>query len=99
MDKRLRGYSGMKRRAKQLRGSPLCAMCLARTPPRITEATVADHIVALVNGGPDDGPLQSLCRACHAIKTAQDLGHTHYALRGGCDIDGNPNVPWPKRQR
>ena len=52
---------------------PLCAHCLAKghTMP----ATLVDHIVPLPEGPRlDMDNLQSLCRSCHAKKTAADQG-------------------------
>jgi 5-methylcytosine-specific restriction endonuclease McrA len=56
----------------------------------VTEATVPDHIVALVNGGQDtEANLQSLCAECHRIKTAKDMGHAQRAK-----FDANGRVIW-----
>lgn len=53
-------------------------------------AEEVDHKVALVNGGPDsDDNLQSLCRECHAAKTAADLNWSPK----GCDKTGAPTDP------
>ena len=66
-DSGLYDYQWQKRRLRQLQEHPLCAMCQAKTPPRVTLARIADHIVphrgdlALFAG-----PLQSLCRSCHS---------------------------------
>lgn len=64
-------------RASYFREHPLCARC--STPDLPVIATELDHIVALDNGGKDfdvdPGQAQGLCKACHAAKTAQDLGH------------------------
>ena len=47
-------------------------------------------MVALANGGPDaDDNLQSLCKECHALKTAADLGHAPK----GVDASGAPTDP------
>jgi 5-methylcytosine-specific restriction endonuclease McrA len=53
------------RRDAQLRDHPSCAHCGR-------PAVDADHILAVSLGGSFDGPLQSLCRRCHLIKTAED---------------------------
>ncbi|MFZ0601220.1 MAG: HNH endonuclease [Roseiarcus sp.] len=65
----------------QLRIEPLCALCLKRG--LVTPATIADHDPP--HRGDWNafrlGPLQSLCRDCHAGKSADDrLGYS-------CDID------------
>ncbi|CAN5873624.1 hypothetical protein BH23ACT5_BH23ACT5_09850 [soil metagenome] len=59
--------SWRERSASQLAQSPSCATCGAK-------ATIADHIVNIGSGGDPDGPLQSLCRKCHATKTASEGG-------------------------
>lgn len=55
-----------------LRREPLCRRCLKagiKTP-----ATDRDHIVPKRAGGRDaDSNLQSLCKACHNHKTAQEV--------------------------
>jgi len=62
------------RRRRWLDAHPLCCMCQAEG--RVRAATVPDHIIALVNGGPDtEDNLQSLCDEHHRIKTAKDLGY------------------------
>jgi len=84
MTDRLRGAAGVQRRAKWLRLHPLCVHCLARR--KVSEAKRVDHIVALVNGGPDDeSNLQSLCIPCHDRKTREDLGQSEQFAR---DDDG-----------
>ncbi len=54
---------------------PLCAECERQTPPRLTAATVVDHIV------PHKGDMerfwdadgwQSLCDSCHGVKTSKE---------------------------
>jgi 5-methylcytosine-specific restriction protein A len=73
---RIRGRKRVAIRAAVLSANPLCVMCLAKKPQRVTAATEVDHILALVNGGTEtDGNRQGLCKACHRDKTAADLGH------------------------
>ncbi|MGV2703439.1 UNVERIFIED_CONTAM: HNH endonuclease [Aeromonas salmonicida] len=49
----------------------LCQTCLEHGC--VTPATTVDHIVPRVQGGTDDhGNLRSLCKACHASKTARE---------------------------
>lgn len=52
----------------QLAQSPLCEWCGEI-------ATIADHRIPISQGGAklDRSNLQSLCHACHNIKTAEDL--------------------------
>jgi 5-methylcytosine-specific restriction enzyme A len=71
---RLRGRAAVERRRRFLAEHPLCVEC--EKAGRVTAATVPDHIVALINGGPDTWDnLQALCEEHHAEKTALDLGH------------------------
>lgn len=86
---RLRGRAAVDRRERWLREHPLCVEC--ERQGRVTAATVPDHIVALVNGGPDtEDNLQSLCEEHHRIKTAKDLGHKPRPKIG---TDGWPVIP------
>jgi 5-methylcytosine-specific restriction protein A len=92
---RIRGHALQRIRERLLRANPLCALCAKQC--RVAAATEVDHIVPLFRGGiEDDSNRQGLCAECHARKTAEDLGHMQH---GGCDLDGNPNVPWPARKR
>lgn len=54
------------------RHQPLCEHCLKRDV--ITEADCVDHIVEIEDGGDklEWDNLQSLCNACHNIKTGQE---------------------------
>jgi len=54
-------------RILQLMEFPICKRCPAL-------ATIADHKTPIDKGGPklDRDNLQSLCHACHNIKTAED---------------------------
>lgn len=71
---RARGRAWQQRRLRWLSRFPLCARCLAASPPRITAAEQVDHIVPLFKGGADnESNYQSLCRPCHVEKTAEDL--------------------------
>jgi 5-methylcytosine-specific restriction endonuclease McrA len=85
---RLRGRAGVERRKRWLELHPLCVHC--EQEGRVTAATTPDHIVALVNGGPDtEENLQSLCNEHHREKTARDLGHRVKPTTG---VDG-----WPEQ--
>lgn len=55
-----------------IRRHPLCEHCLARG--EMVAGTEVDHIVEIKDGGSklDFSNLQTLCRSCHAIKTAQE---------------------------
>jgi len=74
-----RGYDArwQKARLAFLADNPLCARCKEASPPRITEATVVDHII------PHKGDQSlfwsvtnwcSLCTRCHDSKTATEDG-------------------------
>lgn len=77
-------------RAMVLSHHPLCAHCLAKG--RLTPAVEVDHIVALANGGTHDrANLQSLCSACHIIKTKQDVA----LLRLNTAVPGVDENGWP----
>lgn len=55
-----------------LKENPLCVMCERQNI--ITQATVTDHILPVEQGGLiwDAVNHQSLCRSCHAVKSAND---------------------------
>ena len=67
----VRGYTNAwyRLRAWHIARHPLCAHCEARGV--VTPAQDVDHINPISNGGDNLDPdnLQSLCRACHNIKT------------------------------
>ena len=64
----------------------LCQPCLKAG--RITEAREVDHVKPKAKGGSDDlTNLQSICRECHAAKTAQDEGWKRPRRVG---LDGYP---------
>lgn len=74
-----RGYDGRwrARRASFLAKNPLCVMCLAETPSRVTPATEADHITPHKGDQvlfDDDNNLQGLCKMHHSQKTAREDG-------------------------
>lgn len=86
---RLRGRAAVAQRARRLSTHPLCARCLLSG--RLSAAAEVDHIVPLFKGGADtDDNTQSLCTACHRIKTAEDQG---YRARHEVGIDGRPSDP------
>lgn len=65
------GWAWEQLRAKVLKREPLCRMC--RAAGRAVIATTVDHITPKQLGGSDDeGNLQPLCKACHAVKTAKE---------------------------
>lgn len=61
----------MERRSRWLSLNPLCCMCQAAG--RVSAAQEVDHITPLWAGGADDETnYQSLCKPCHAAKTAAE---------------------------
>lgn len=77
-------------RKAQLQLYPLCQHCGA-------VATDVDHIEGDTAKNIVGVDLQSLCHACHSVKTQAD---EHYKRTGkrlaikGCDVDGRPRDPW-----
>ena len=71
---RIRGRALQHIRVAHFGRQPMCVVCQAKG--KTTLATELDHITALVNGGADDADnRQGLCIACHADKTAHDMGY------------------------
>lgn len=65
---RLRGRANQERRQRLFARRPLCASCEAQG--LVTVATIADHVIALADGGSDTfDNLQPLCRECSDAKT------------------------------
>ena len=70
-EQRLRGRALQARNTRLMWQSPLCVEC--SKAGRIRAATERDHIVPLVDGGPDvESNLQGLCSECHKAKTAAE---------------------------
>lgn len=74
-----RGYGGAWQRARleHLRAHPLCVMCLAEVPPRVTAASTVDHSIAHRGDDAlfwDRSKWQSLCTAHHSSE-AQRRDH------------------------
>lgn len=94
-----RGYGTdwEKRRLAALeRDKRLCVLCLQGGRP--VAAQSVDHIVPKSKGGTDDlDNLQSLCRACHAAKTAREGADAQAALRAEAEpsigADGRLIIP------
>jgi 5-methylcytosine-specific restriction protein A len=73
--KRGLGREHRQARAELLAREPLCRLCKQKTPPRITVATIADHVIPRAMGGAGDiSNLQPVCATCHDDKTRLDLG-------------------------
>lgn len=79
-------------RAMVLAERPLCAHCFERG--LIVPATDVDHM----DGDPGNNArsnLQSLCHACHSIKTMRERHGSKPVY--GCDVNGmplDPDHPW-----
>lgn len=85
-DGRLRGRKAVERRRLFLLKHPLCEWC--KRKGKITPAEELDHIIPLYKGGPDtEENLSPKCKACHAEKTAQDMG---YVKKEEIGLDGFP---------
>lgn len=77
--------------AAQLAEEPFCQMCEALSPPKVTEATTADHVIP----HREDyelfwrGKLQSLCTPCHSgpKQSAEILGYARGAGEDGWPAD------------
>lgn len=70
-----RGYDHRwtKTSRRHLRNNPLCVLC--KQAGFIVQAVLVDHIIPLSQGGTDErANRQSLCRSCHAKKTATEGG-------------------------
>lgn len=69
-----RGYDSQWRKVRDLHlaSEPLCRMCAKEG--RTTSGELVDHIQPLMLGGDRLGThnLQTLCRRCHALKTASE---------------------------
>ena len=80
-----RGYGAAWVRVRRIamdRDKHLCQPCLANG--RYTPATEVDHITPKTDGGNDDlSNLQSICRACHADKSAAEGAAGRQARRDG----------------
>lgn len=95
--KRIRGTELQRTRKHHLSLNPLCVMCALTNIT--TVAQELDHIVPLFKGGTNaDGNLQGLCKECHAVKTAQDLGYS-YKPAQTIGIDGWPVTISRNKQR
>lgn len=65
------GRPWARRRAAWLQAHPLCIHC--HQAGRVQAAAEVDHVIPLADGGADDDSnMQSLCRDCHAAKTAAE---------------------------
>ena len=99
MPDRIRGRRLQRIRAEHFARHPLCVHCAEAG--RTSAAVILDHIIALVNGGPDfdkdNGTnRQGLCQDCSEAKTRADLEQR----ATGCDANGwptDPRHPWNLR--
>ena len=98
-----RGYDHRWReaRASFLREEPLCRKCKEADPPRLTPATVVDHVIPHKGNQRlfwDRSNWAGLCTTCHsAVKQREE--RRGYAI--GCDASGAPLDPkhrWNREQ-
>jgi 5-methylcytosine-specific restriction protein A len=83
---RQRGAIAVAERARFMSKHPLCAVCMRRGV--LIPGTQVDHVVPLFRGGLDiDANKQTLCDACHKVKTAADCGKARHP---GSDANGEP---------
>jgi 5-methylcytosine-specific restriction endonuclease McrA len=86
-----RGYGRRHRelRDKLLKQEPTCRYCRQKNPPRITLATIADHVVPIAKGGAvhDINNLAPACPDCHDAKTRRDNG---WKAKPRIGLDGWP---------
>lgn len=87
--KRIRGRLGVAiRKCRLARTSGLCEHCLAAEPKRIRIATIVNHKIPLVHGGPDTGDnTENLCVDCDKAETARVFG---FKQRQAIGEDGWP---------
>lgn len=87
------GYAWQKARARFLQAHPLCVMCQAMKPPRVTAAEVVDHIIPHKGDQSlfwDANNWQPLCKQCHD-RWKQKLEKSGVSI--GCDSSGVPVDP------
>ena len=94
---RIRGRQLQRIRHRWFGMHPLCALCKAEG--KVVLAVELDHVVALVNGGPDfdadeGANRQGLCAACHADKTRVDRGHGPSSAVDASGWPTDPRHPW-----
>jgi len=87
-----RGYDGAwrKLRANFLVFHPTCELCAQLDPPRLTAASVVDHIQPIREAPErrlDESNLRALCKACHdgAVQAENKTGRMR-----GAGVDGVP---------
>jgi 5-methylcytosine-specific restriction protein A len=89
---RTRGRAWMEIRARWLRANPLCCVCEAEG--KITIADEVDHIVPLSVGGRDhESNYQSLCKPCHAVKTAGEAARRSTNVQHHPEWLPEPTIP------
>lgn len=80
-------------RQAQLASEPLCCMCAAAIPSRVTRASVCDHVdptAKETSEGFFDGPFMSLCGPHHNSSKQRE---ERAGYSGACDVDGWPIDP------
>lgn len=87
------GYAWQQARLRFLAANPLCVMCLAMQPPRVTAANVVDHIVPHQGNQElfwDEANWQALCSPHHNGEKAEIEGR--HRAKAKFDADGR--VVW-----
>ncbi len=83
-------YRWFKTAKRHLKTEPLCRLC--KVAGFIVAAVLVDHITPLSQGGTDElANRQSLCRSCHAKKTAKEQGDNAINNKSGDPGDRSYN--------
>ena len=90
-----RGYTWAWHKARNayIAANPLCVMCLAMKPKRITSANVVDHVIPHEGNQElfwDEGNWQSLCRRHHDTDKAEIEGRR----KAKAKFDADARVVW-----
>ena len=75
------GYAWQQARLRFLQENPLCVMCQAMRPPRVTAANVVDHVIPHQGDQElfwDEANWQALCKPCHDRKTGNEDNRPKY---------------------
>jgi 5-methylcytosine-specific restriction protein A len=91
-ERRLSGRRWQRIRERVLRRAPLCYICLAASPQRVTVALEVDHVRPLSQQGTDDDSnLAGICKPCHLDKSARERGAKPKRAFGvdGLPVDGS----------
>ena len=87
------GYAWQQARLRFLQANPLCVMCQAMKPPRVTAANVVDHVIPHQGDQElfwDEANLQALCKPHH--DSDKQMFEKSGRTRASFDTDGR--VVW-----